>query len=371
MKGKTTTDLQHKEVASGGKCLNCGADLQGAYCHVCGQAATHKKPTVSWFVAEYFYNAFIWDSKCLHTIWKLISRPGHLTNAFNAGKYVAYEHPLKLNMFFLFVFVTIFMFFSDIDKSSNLINETVQEEIVRPHLTLDALSEDFGYSVKMNSCDKDTILLSMPLSLADEFPQVITVIDKVTDYGGEILDTVVVAVPEVLIQDDILIENTPGTYSFSPHNKLVDEMLELESISELWRQSLDIISSYFPLIFLLTSPLLAFAIKLLHPRWKQPFISFFIFALHYTAFVELILLLIYILYLTIHPGLETLELIVSLTSCTYLTIAIRNVFKGTTWVKSTVKALMVSFIYQLICFTAFLAIFIVTLFCILLNQEIA
>jgi hypothetical protein len=122
MKGKTTTDLQHKEVASGGKCLNCGADLQGAYCHVCGQAATHKKPTASWLVAEYFYNAFIWDSKCLHTIWKLISRPGHLTNEFNAGKYVAY----------------------------------------RPHLTLDALSEDFGYSVKMKSCDKDTILLSMP-----------------------------------------------------------------------------------------------------------------------------------------------------------------------------------------------------------------
>ena len=46
-------------------CLNCGAELQGMYCHVCGQEATSKTPTISAFILEYLNNAFIGDSQLL------------------------------------------------------------------------------------------------------------------------------------------------------------------------------------------------------------------------------------------------------------------------------------------------------------------
>ena len=54
-------------------CLNCGSELQGMYCHVCGQEATSKTPTIGAFVLEYFNNAFIWDTKFFYTIWTLVS----------------------------------------------------------------------------------------------------------------------------------------------------------------------------------------------------------------------------------------------------------------------------------------------------------
>ena len=83
-------------------CLNCGTELQGMYCHVCGQEAISKTPTVSAFVLEYFNNAFIWDAQFLKTFWTLIRRPGHLTNEYLSGKFISQEHPLKLNMFLLY-----------------------------------------------------------------------------------------------------------------------------------------------------------------------------------------------------------------------------------------------------------------------------
>ncbi|MEE1214465.1 MAG: hypothetical protein U0L04_05735, partial [Bacteroidaceae bacterium] len=48
-------------------CLNCGAELNGMYCHECGQRATSKTPTVRAFVLEYLNNAFIWDTQFFQT----------------------------------------------------------------------------------------------------------------------------------------------------------------------------------------------------------------------------------------------------------------------------------------------------------------
>ena len=71
-------------------CLNCGAELQGKYCHVCGQEAVSKTPSVGAFIVEYANHAFIWDSNFLKTLWSLIRRPGYLTKEFIAGKFVEF-----------------------------------------------------------------------------------------------------------------------------------------------------------------------------------------------------------------------------------------------------------------------------------------
>ena len=111
-------------------CLNCGAELKGKYCHVCGQEATSKTPTVGAFLVEYANHAFIWDSNFLKTIWNLISRPGHLTKEFIAGRFASHEHPLKLNMFLLFVLITLFVFFSGTEKMNNSVHNLTNNEAV-------------------------------------------------------------------------------------------------------------------------------------------------------------------------------------------------------------------------------------------------
>ena len=96
-------------------CLNCNTELQGEYCHVCGQHDTSGISTVKGFFLEYLNVAYMWDPHFFKTLWNLIRRPGYLTREFVSGKYVAYTHPLKFNMFLLFVFLTMFVIFSDTD----------------------------------------------------------------------------------------------------------------------------------------------------------------------------------------------------------------------------------------------------------------
>lgn len=368
MEEQSTVNSQKKEVAPYKQCLNCGADLQGIYCHECGQQAYNPTPKVWEFILEYMNNAFIWDTKCVPTIWHLIRRPGFLTNEFNAGKFVAYENPLKLNMFFLFVFVTLFLLFSDIQKANESFDNLTKSELVRPYLSLNALNENVDYSTQMKESERDTIQLSLPLPYAKEFPGIVTTISAMTDHKGEKLDTLVVSIPQILIQDGILISNGSPVYSFSDKNDIIDKSMELEILSSLWRKLLDILTQYFPLIFLLTSPLLAFAVKLLHLKRKKPFISYFIFALHYTAFIELMLLVIYLLYLIVEPSFDVLQWVMIVSSSLYLTIAVKNVYEHHSWIKSILKAFFISLNYLMICLMVFCVIFIVVTFMVVMSE---
>ena len=368
MEEQSTVVSQKKEMAPYKKCLNCGADLQGIYCHECGQRASNPTPKVWEFILEYMNNAFIWDTKFFVTVWHLIRRPGFLTNEFNAGKFVSYENPLKLNMFFLFVFVTAFLLFSDIQKANESFDDLTKNELVRPYLVLQALDGNVDYSAKMKESERDTIQLSLQLAYAEEYPQIVTVLQAKTDYDEEELDTLVVSIPRVLIQDKILINDGSDIYSFSEKNAIVDQAFELDFLSKLGRELLDIWTQYFPLLFLLTSPLLAFAVKLLYLRRKKPLISFFIFALHYTAFVEFMLLVIYLLYLTVQPGFDMLQWMMLLSSTIYLTVAVKNVFENNSWIKSIMKAFFIGLNYLLICFAVFFVIVIIATFVVVISE---
>ena len=365
MKEKSTGNLQKEGETPYKSCLNCGTDLRGMYCHKCGQQASSPTPKVSEFILEYLNNAYIWDTKFFLTIWHLVRRPGFLTNEFNAGKFVAYENPLKLNMFFLFVFVTIFLLFSDIQKAGDSLDNIVRNELVRPHLSLNALSLDEVYSAKLKSSERDTVQLSIMLASANDFTELIGIIRPLTQNGEEQLDTLLATVPRVLIEDGILVRNAADVYSFADKNAVVDKLLNMDIILSMWRKMIDILVQYFPMLFLLTSPLLAFAVKLLHLRRKAPSLSFFIFALHYTAFIELMLLLIYLLYLTVNPSIDVLEWIMILSSCLYLTMAVKQVYEPKSWIKSIAKAFMISVTYLMICFSIFVAIFFTAIFLVL------
>lgn len=365
MKRKSTKNIQKEETIPYKKCLNCGTYLQGTYCHKCGQQASNPTPKIWEFILEYLNNAFIWDSKCIQTIWQLIRRPGFLTNEFNAGKFVAYEHPLKLNMFFLFVFVTLFFFFSDVDNVDKSLKEATKHELVFPVISLDALTDDKEYFAKIEKSERDTITLSIPSSATTKYPKIIAAVQVITSHGENSLDTIVASVPKVFIEDKILTSSDSDIYSFTDENGIVDKILNLEALVSIWQKMVTTIAENFPLIILFTSPLLAFAIHILHRKRRKPLITHFIFALHYTAFIELILLLIYFIYLTIKPDLEILEWFMIISSCLYLILAVKNVYHTHTWIKSIVEAFLISFTYLMICFCIFCAITLFAAFVVL------
>ena len=345
-------------------CLNCGVELNGKYCHNCGQEAVDKTPTVSGFVMEYLVNAFLWDSQFLKTFWALIRRPGHLTNEYLAGKFTSQEHPLKLNMFLLLVFITLFVFFASADKMTDSVHSITTDERVRSSVQIGLLMEEQEYAQKVQESPRDTVLLQAPLILTESFPGMISNIETIEDTKGEGVDKWKAILPQVFIEDEIFVIGDNGYYHFNSEVNIGQD--ELDMFYSVCAEMIRITSQYFPMLLLLTVPFLSFSLRLVNRKSKIPGINHFIFALHYTAFVETMIIGIYILYLTIAPPMVVLEYAMMICTCIYLAIAYHRVYPNS-WAKAVIKSLLTSFIYLTILLSIFIVIALIACFIIAAN----
>ena len=338
-------------------CLNCGTELQGMYCHVCGQEAISKTPTVSAFVLEYFNNAFIWDAQFLKTFWTLIRRPGHLTNEYLSGKFISQEHPLKLNMFLLFVFITLFVFFAGTEKMNNSVLDITNDESVRAAVQLEKLKSEPEYADKIKESPRDTVRLQAPFFFAEKYPEIISKLETIEDAEGEVHDKWVAVLPHVLIEEKIVVLDESGCHRFNSEANIGSE--ELEIFNSVWTEMVNLITRYFPMLALFTVPVLSMSLAFVQRKSRLPRIHHFIFALHYTAFLEFLMLGIYLLYLMFAPSIDILNYIMIIGSCVYLTIAFRKVYGTRNWAIATLKALFTSLVYCFIGLVIFLGIFLV------------
>ena len=349
-------------------CLNCGAELQGKYCHVCGQEATSKTPSVGAFLVEYANHAFIWDSNFFKTLWNLISRPGYLTKEFIAGKFASHEHPLKLNMFLLFVLITLFVFFAGTEKMNNSVHNLTHNEAVVAGVQIEFMIDKGELDTTLLS-PEDTVLLLAPLFFADQHPGFIRCIDTLEYTNDKGLDKWIAVVPHTFIEDSIIVEYESGCYRLNQELKAAQK--ELMIINSTGQKMVDIIARYFPLLVLFTAPFLAMSLRFVQRKNRLPRIHHFIFALHYTAFLEVIMICIFLLHLTLSPPMWLLECGMVIGSCLYLTIAFRNVYGTSTWTKAMLKALFTSVVYVLIGLGVFLGILIVAFFVAINNALIS
>ena len=344
-------------------CLNCGAELNGMFCYNCGQQATSKVPTVGGFILEYLNNAFIWDPKFFQTLWTLVRWPGRLTNEFLSGKFISQEHPLKLNMFLVFVFVTLFLFFSGTEKVGNSVHNLTTDDMVFPGLQIELLMDNSEYAKKIEVSPRDTVQISAPLFLADNYPTIIRNLETIEDTQGKALDKWNAELPQIFVEDRIVVPNAEGYYVFNTEVRVNNDILEL--VNSLWKKMVDILVTYFPMIMLFTTPLLTISLCFVQRKSNLPRINHYIFSLHYTAFVELLMLCIYVLYLVVAPPIGLLEPVMIICSCLYLTIAFRNVYQTNSWLKAVVKAMFTSAIYLLIGLMVFGTIFLIACFSII------
>lgn len=345
-------------------CLNCGTELNGKFCHECGQHAKQVKPTVKDFVMEYLSNAFIWDPQCVKTIWALLRRPGYLTNEYMSGKFISQENPLKLNMFLLFVFVSMFLIFSSGKEADNAIDDFTYNELVYPVLQLDFLKEDADYTNKMRESTRDTVMLYAPLKILENHSDIITKVEVLENSNGERADKWVAVIPRVLIDDSIVVVNEDNYHIFNTDKTIMADAFE--EFRSVWTKMADFTTTYFPMLMLLTTPLLAFSLALIQRRNKKPLIHHFIFALHYTAFIEVLIMLIYALYLIADPSSELLTWIIRIGASAYLIAAFRRVYEPNSWLKSIFKALLTYIVYLFNCILIFFVIFVVICFIVAL-----
>jgi hypothetical protein len=80
----------------GGTCLNCGAELRGAFCSNCGQRATAAFPTVGEMIGDAWQELSGWDGRFVRTFRVLLGQPGALTIDTLEGRRARYISPVRL-----------------------------------------------------------------------------------------------------------------------------------------------------------------------------------------------------------------------------------------------------------------------------------
>ena len=95
-------------------CANCGADLTGKFCHLCGQKQVHRQEfSLKHFVGHVVHEITHFDSnKVIKTFFTLLFRPGVLTSEYLAGRKGSYINPIRIYLtfsalYFLFAWGTL------------------------------------------------------------------------------------------------------------------------------------------------------------------------------------------------------------------------------------------------------------------------
>jgi hypothetical protein len=130
----------------GGKCLNCGCDLVGAYCHCCGQEGHVHRTLGAWW-HDLAHGVLHFDGKIWRTLPLLAWHPGRLTRRFIEGERAKFVSPLALFLFSVFtMFASFSLLGADLIGSGN--PERDQREIAQAQAKVDKLATQRAEIVK-------------------------------------------------------------------------------------------------------------------------------------------------------------------------------------------------------------------------------
>ena len=109
--------MSHSKERKERNCLNCGTDVQGRFCHICGQENIEPKETFWNLITHLIYDITHFDGKFFNTVKYLLLKPGFLSKEYNRGRRVSYLNPIKM-----YVFISAFFFLFLISVINPIIN---------------------------------------------------------------------------------------------------------------------------------------------------------------------------------------------------------------------------------------------------------
>jgi len=125
-------------------CLNCGCELQGKFCHKCGQENLQMKESFGHMMNHAVSDYFHFDDQFFSTIKPLFLKPGFLSNEYMAGRRMRYLHPVKMYIFIsLIYFVLLFQPGSEPAKATKIDNKKeTKKTLVAKSKALDSVAKD-------------------------------------------------------------------------------------------------------------------------------------------------------------------------------------------------------------------------------------
>lgn len=353
-------------------CLNCGAVVQGRYCHICGQENVEPRESFWHLVLHFIYDITHFDGKFFSTLNLLFFKPGFLSREYMMGRRASYLNPIRMYIFTsAFFFLIFFKFFfqveekqfkrvgSEVQLIQNLIDDTMNVDIRNGFVVIgkdsfgNILNEDERYRHFLDSLRKRNDSRHIAKVSVREKKAATD-----TGWGETIYETRVAydsaqkTLPErlrdgwfekVIIYRNLEIEEEYGGNAILFLAMMTDKFIH-----------------FLPTIMFISLPILALIIKLLYVRKKQfYYVNHLVFGIHFYIFAYLMMLLFFAFTKVnrYNPSIiwDVLRYLVFFLILFYLYKAMRNFYKQGR-IKTILKFLtlnFLSFLVSIILFSIF------------------
>ena len=133
-------------------CLNCQYSFhqEENFCPNCGQENHDLKIPFSHFVEEFLEGLFHFDSKVWFTLKTLFFHPGKITNDFLEGKRVSFVPPIRLYVFFSFIFFFTLSFVFNRKDEDKKLPQIIAEQNKDNSKEIELVFDSLEYKVNMD-----------------------------------------------------------------------------------------------------------------------------------------------------------------------------------------------------------------------------
>ena len=297
-------------------CPNCGDRTPGNFCRNCGQARRVVHVSLREMLTDFLDDQLALNSKLPITVAFLLLRPGFLTREYLKGRIASYIRPLRMYLGTSVMFFVVFAFLAQREEWGVGHGSPLQVNLGADSA---AMNDSVSHALHRAGLPSRG---PRPLSHADSV-RLQARVDSVKS--------------ELAVQADSTIDfNGMGMGEFGDTLNAKYRRLRKMDSRQFQRALLNGVQDQGPRAMFLMLPIFAGILKLLYARSKRYYVEHFVFALHFHAFVFLLL--------TIFLGLEEIPSISGgpvgpilwTWSFVYLFIAMKKVY-GQGWIRTAVK----------------------------------
>lgn len=322
----TTTNTMKIHYRSESNCLNCEATVTGNFCSVCGQENLELHENFLHLVLHSVGHYFHLESKFFKSMVPLLTKPGHLTKEYFAGKRASHLNPISMYIFISIVFFFLFTANTNINKKG-IIKENTTEKTKSAEAVAGKTAKDLGNYFKTD------------ITNTQKFKESASYRNTVKESGKE---------------DSVGEFNIP----FHSLNEKFRKVKNNELQFELFKNKL---TSHLPKIMFILLPLFALILKLVSIRSKKYYTEHLIYSIHVHSFLFLfgsILILLKWMLPFVSGWIQFLGILVILW---YIYRSMRTIYNSTRW-RTVTKFLLLAFAYTFLLFLSGLTVVVATLY---------
>lgn len=304
-------------LITGGFCPNCGhkTNPSDKFCAQCGQSTKTTRISFGEFVNDSLSSLFSMDSKVVHSIIPLLTKPGFLSNEFLKGRRQQYITPVRL---YLTISILYFFILASGNKIEKISSSFSDDEITNiDNKVLPSKEDDSFVQFNINGSDSLTSASDSLQAEQDLDEAISDLMADISDDGDDKWEQYMAAEARKIAKD-------PNAFISYFRDKL----------------------SLFLFIML---PFFALLLKLFYFRHKFTYIEHLVFIFHTQSVLFLLLLITHFLGF-ISDGITWIAVVLYMI---YGLMAFKNFYKQS-WGKTIFKSCLVGFSFSTVAAIVFL-----------------